>query len=31
MLKQFLDGDNWFQGEGWHGANDLPTGIQRKR
>jgi 2-hydroxychromene-2-carboxylate isomerase len=31
MLKQFLDGDNWFQGEGWQGANNLPTGIQRKR
>ena len=31
MLKQFLDGDTWFQGEGWQGANNLPTGIQRKR
>ena len=31
MLKQFLDGDTWFQSEGWQGANHLPTGIQRKR
>jgi 2-hydroxychromene-2-carboxylate isomerase len=31
MLRQYLEGDNWFKGTAWNKATTLPTGIQRKR
>jgi len=31
MLRQFLEGETWFQSDEWHEAAKLPAGIQRKR
>ena len=31
MLREFLDGDDWYRSKAWKAALDLPAGIQRKR
>ena len=31
MLRQYLEGDAWFQNRGWSEAGQLPVGIDRKR
>ena len=31
MLRQYLEGDTWFQNRGWSEAGQLPVGIDRTR
>ena len=31
MLRQYLEGDDWFKENAWHKAKTLPVGIERKR
>jgi 2-hydroxychromene-2-carboxylate isomerase len=31
MLRAYLEGDQWFEGEGWHAAADRPSGVTRAR
>ena len=31
MLREFLDGDDWYRSPAWTSAVNLPAGIQRKR
>ena len=30
MLRAYLEGDDWFGGDDWKRAADVPTGITRK-
>ena len=31
MLRDYLRGDPWFAGEGWHGVGQVTYGIERRR
>jgi hypothetical protein len=31
MLREFLNGDDWYRSPAWTSAVNLPAGIQRKR
>ncbi len=31
MLRAYLEGDDWFQGEDWDGAAQVPVGVTRPR
>lgn len=31
MLREYLDGDDWYRSPGWTSAVNLPEGIRRKR
>lgn len=30
MLREYLLGDAWFEGEGWNGVSKIPVGVARK-
>jgi len=29
-LRAYLQGDAWFEGEGWHGVVGVQVGVSRK-
>jgi len=31
MLREYLQGDDWYRSPAWASAANLPAGIQRKR
>jgi hypothetical protein len=31
MLREYLQGDDWYRSPAWAAAANLPAGIQRKR